>query len=409
MFCLCFLLACGGGRLAAQEDQMCLECHGDPGLVSETGDTLYVDGDRFSASVHGRMEIECAGCHQDLAGFEDWPHPEKLEKVDCSICHDDQLGDWEASVHGLPALEKNDLDAASCADCHGSHYVLPGEDPDSRVYPANLPHTCLSCHGDSKMESKHEGMGHTEKAISYLNSVHGQALEKRGLIISATCSSCHGSHSISSLTEFDLQIPKICGTCHATLYNDYLQGVHGEHYLEGNHDVPICTDCHGEHNILGPDDPQSEVNPKQVSAACSRCHEDMSLSRKYGLPIGRLDSYLNSYHGVALSLGDLRVANCASCHGFHDIRPSSDPKSSIYPEKLAKTCGECHLNARENFALGKIHVQNEREDNIGAWLVKQAYIVLIIGLMGGFVAFIAVDLYGHYRRRRVETGQDSEE
>ncbi|MBN2288759.1 MAG: cytochrome c3 family protein [Candidatus Glassbacteria bacterium] len=386
--------------LTAQENGLCFECHNDPGLTSGTGDSLYVDSERYAASVHGRMELECIDCHQDLAGFEDWPHPRRLERVDCGVCHDEPMSEWETGVHGLPARQRNDLDAAGCEDCHGSHYILPADDPASRVYPSNLPHTCLSCHGDTRLEGKHEGMGQAEKAVSYLNSAHGQALEKRGLIVSATCSSCHGSHKISPLTEFDLQIPKICGNCHGPIYHDYLQGVHGSEYLQGNADVPICTDCHGEHNILGPDNPESRVNPRQVGAVCSRCHEDKSLSSKYGLPLGRLDSYLESYHGVALELGDLRVANCASCHGFHDIRPSSDPESSIYPDNLAGTCGNCHPNAGENFAVGKIHVQDERKDNLGAWLVKKAYVLFISGLIGGFVAFIIVDLIAHRRRSR---------
>ena len=399
----------GGAALLAQENELCFECHNDPEALGSTGDSLYVDSERYTTSIHGRMEMECTGCHQDLADFEDWPHPERLEKVDCGMCHDDRVDDWESSVHGLPAQDKNDLDAASCADCHGSHYILPGDEPASMIYPSNLPYTCLSCHGDSKLEGKHEGMGRADKVVNYFRSVHGQALEKSGLIISATCSSCHGSHSIRPLTEFDLDIPRICGNCHAPIYNDYLQGVHGAAYLEANPDVPICTDCHGEHNILGPDDPKSEVSPKQLSAVCSRCHEDKSLSRKYGLPLGRLDSYLNSYHGVAIELGDLRVANCASCHDFHDIRPSSDPRSSIHPDNLAKTCGECHPNAGGNFALGKIHIQDEREDNLGAWLVKKAYLVFIFGLVGGFIAFITVDLFAHRRRKIARLEESGEE
>ncbi|MFC1614531.1 hypothetical protein ACFL5K_04475 [Gemmatimonadota bacterium] len=395
---LCLFGVFGCAWLAAQENELCFECHSDQELLGDDGDSLYVESERYALSIHGQMEMECVACHQDLAGFEDWPHLEQLEKVDCSTCHDEQTSDWEASVHGLPAREKGDIDAATCKDCHGSHYILPGGELASMVYPTNLPHTCLSCHGDKKLESKHKGMGQADKAVSYLNSVHGLALEKHGL--SATCSSCHGSHKISSLTEFDLQIPKICGTCHGSIFNNYLQGVHGFAYQQGNHDVPICTDCHGEHSILGHDDPESKVNPKHVGAVCTRCHDDMALSRKYGLPSGRQTSYLSSFHGVALDLGDPRVANCASCHGFHGIRSSADSLSSIHPGNLAKTCGECHPNAGENFARGKIHVQDELEDNIGAWLVKKAYLIFIIGLMSGFIAFIAVDLFGHRRRKR---------
>jgi len=230
------------------------------------------------------------------------------------------------------------------------------EEVTSRVYPTNLPHTCLNCHGDPELAVKHEGMGRSEIAKIYLESVHGQALEESGLVISANCASCHGSHKISSLEEFYPQIPKICGDCHAGIYEDYIQGVHGEAFVEGNKDVPLCTDCHGEHDIKSSGDPESTVSPRAVGENCSHCHEDMSLSAKYGLPTRRLASFRDTYHGIALNLGDIRVANCASCHDYHNIRPSSDPKSSVHPDNMTKTCGKCHPNAGENFARGKIHL-----------------------------------------------------
>ena len=38
------------------------------------------------------------------------------------------------------------------------------------------------------------------------------------------------------------------------------------------------------------------------------------------------------------------------------------------------------------------------EDNIGAWLVKRIYVIFIAGLIGGFIAYITVDLVAHRRR-----------
>ena len=32
--------------------------------------------------------------------------------------------------------------------------------------------------------------------------------------------------------------------------------------------------------------------------------------------------------------------NCASCHGFHKILPSSDPKSTVNTKNLGQTCGQ---------------------------------------------------------------------
>src|SRR5208283_906475 len=36
--------------------------------------------------------------------------------------------------------------AAKCADCHGSHDVLPLNDPKSTLSPENRVHTCAKCH-----------------------------------------------------------------------------------------------------------------------------------------------------------------------------------------------------------------------------------------------------------------------
>ena len=396
-------------RLRAQDNQVCFECHNDPGMVDSKGDTLYVDSERFTASVHAQNGVECVGCHLDLAGREDWPHPERLNKVDCALCHAEAFELWHKSVHGLPAEEKGDLDAASCSDCHGEHYIAAVSDPGSPVYPTNLPFDCLKCHGDPKLAGKHEGMGRSEVVQAYLGSVHGQALEKSGLIISATCASCHGNHLIQKLDDFYPRIPKDCGTCHAGIYNDYLQGVHGKAFLAGNKDVPICTDCHGEHNILSPGNPESSVSHNQVNQVCSRCHDNMALSTKYGLPGARLESYMNTYHGIAMGLGDVQVANCASCHDFHNIRPSSDSKSTVSQANLAETCGKCHPNATENFAKGKVHIQGRPEENFGAWLIKKAYVVFIAGLIGGFIAYIFIDLFAHRRRRQAAAKDQSRE
>ena len=118
-----------------------------------------------------------------------------------------------------------------------------------------------------------------------------------------------------------------------------------------------------------------------------------------------MDSFKNTYHGIALNLGDVRVANCASCHGFHNIRPSTDPQSKVNQDKLAETCGSCHPNAGENFARGKIHVLDSPEDNIGAWLVKRVYVIFIVGLIAGFLAYIVLDLMAY--RRRAKSNEES--
>src|SRR5207253_1309616 len=83
----------------------------------------------------------------------------------------------------------------------------------------------------------------------------------------------------------------------------------------------------------------------------ARCHEGVRLSQEFGFQGRRATTYLASYHGLASKLGSQIVANCASCHGVHNILPSSNPRSTINRANLVKTCGQCHPGVTEKFAL----------------------------------------------------------
>src|SRR5262249_56411080 len=87
---------------------------------------------------------------------------------------------------------------------------------------------------------------------------------------------------------------------------------------------------------------------------CARCHEGVRLSQEYGISARRATTYLESYHGLASKLGSQVVANCASCHGVHNILPSSDPRSTIHRANLIKTCGQCHPGVTEKFVAAPI-------------------------------------------------------
>ena len=163
--------------------------------------------------------------------------------------------------------------------------------------------------------------------------------------------------------------------------------------------MPVCTDCHSEHDIRSPSDLGSVVYATKVAAVCARCHDDERLARQYGLLTSRLKTFAASYHGMASKSGETRVANCSSCHGHHDIRPSTDPRSSIAAANIAATCGTCHPGAGENFSKGRVHVVSERTENRWAYTVKIVYLVVIGGLISAFLAFIAADLYRRLRGR----------
>jgi len=277
----------------------------------------------------------------------------------------------------------------------------------SRVYPTKQPQTCSRCHTDEEKVARHDLPNGASFVKRYRESVHGRAVTKAGLIVAAVCSDCHGGHRMQSTKDprspvWRTHIPQTCGQCHAGILGAYALGIHGQEFATGNPDVPICTDCHGEHTILSPRESASSVHPTHIAATCSKCHENEKLNKKYGLPSKRLISFIGTYHGVASEFGDVTVANCASCHGFHDILPSSDPRSSIHPANIPKTCGGCHPNAGANFAKGRIHVTEPREQNFGVYLVKKFYVGIIGSMVAGFVLLIGVDLFGRARRKRAQ-------
>jgi len=72
------------------------------------------------------------------------------------------------------------------------------------------------------------------------------------------------------------------------------------------------------------------------------------------------------------------VANCGSCHGVHNILPRSDPRSTVHPQNLGRTCGTCHPGAGERFALGPVHVKaGSASEHPMAHAVRLAYLVII--------------------------------
>lgn len=381
----------------------CLECHADADMMKEINPSLLVDQDKYTNSVHGSIGIQCVECHIDLEGTTDFPHKEILQKVQCQLCHQEIFATYSESVHGKSLLEKNNGEAASCVNCHGSHYILPKENPESMIFHRNIPHTCSLCHMDEKIAPARDTEG-SEIVKSYLKSAHGWALTRSGLAVSAVCTDCHGTHNIKSISEPNSKvarenIPTTCTKCHEGIYSVFIEGIHGQKFLEGNRDVPICTDCHGEHTIKPHYDPESAIYASHISEMCAKCHENERLIGKYKLPTARLSSYLKSFHGVASEFGDITVANCSSCHSHHDIRPVSDPKSTIHPDNIAKTCGQCHPGIDESIIKGEIHLAVAKESHWTVRLAKSLYIILIITMVTGFIAFIVTDVFAKRRER----------
>ena len=313
----------------------CLACHEDASLTATDGRSIAVAGKAFADSVHAPMA--CVDCHADLAQAE-FPHAEKLAMVDCSSCHADPVAAYGKGVHAQARLSGN-TKAANCVDCHGKHDIKKGSDPASPTYPLNLPATCGRCHGDPKI-IKDGGIKIGDVFAKYHDSIHGKALEKSGLLVSAKCTDCHGSHEIRRRTDpqsgvYRANIPATCGRCHGGIQTLYAAGVHGSKLAAGDTHVPACADCHTAHEIRRTD---ADAWKLDVLAGCGSCHEQS------------LATYRDTFHGQVTRLGFARVASCSDCHRAHDIYPKADPRSSVSDVHRVETCRKCHAQAGASFA-----------------------------------------------------------
>ncbi len=360
-------------RALADNDD-CLTCH-----------TL----EGFDASEHAAFE--CTSCHTHI---QEGPHddvpPQRVALETCATCHEEAVAQYSQGAHskaqgGAGAQADH---GATCADCHGNmHQALGHSNSASPMHWSRQAKACARCHADVELVDKLE-LRVARPVEAYLQSAHARAVEagKHG----AVCSDCHGAHAIlpSNDTASHLaraNVPSTCGTCHAEISEAYRNSVHGNALALGVAEAPSCTDCHGEHKILGPSEPTSPVFAANIPGeTCGRCHANERLSEKLGLGLGKVSAFQDSYHGLALRAGQLTVANCASCHGVHDIRSSRDPLSHVHVDNLARTCGKCHPGAGETLRSVSVHGAPDSNNTKAVAWVRYVYLWLI-GLTVGFM------------------------
>jgi formate dehydrogenase gamma subunit len=430
---------------AGSSTAACLECHNDQKLSTKKAGhsmSLFADPAVIGKSVHA--SLECTDCHE---GFDadSLPHRQPLTHVNCVSCHDDVGRRHAFHVRlGRPPVAVGDDTA--CTACHGTHAVAAIKSAEFPFARNRQSDSCGRCHAaarDQFLTSAHghalaAGMAeapicldchrlpvargpndklqiglkmaqtnlcescHVKKSevgartlmgakfvSSFDKSVHGSALQ-RGLVEAANCVDCHGSHEmnqamVTGSRVSKQRIPETCARCHKSQTAEYNFSVHAVALREGNLDSPVCTDCHGEHDILAHTNPTSPVYARNMSQeVCASCHASGRVARKYGMSTDSVETFADSYHGQSARGGGAEVVNCASCHTAHAIKTPLDPTSSIYKANLVATCGQCHPGANERFTVGNVHVSpaQRRESPVLYWIAN-LYVVMIFLVIGG--------------------------
>ncbi|MGD8621257.1 MAG: cytochrome c3 family protein [Anaerolineales bacterium] len=268
----------------------CLECHGDPdlSLTLPSGEEL---------SLHIPEQALEGSIHEQLG-------------ISCDSCHQ--------NITGYPHPE---IDYQTRRELSRSLYL-----------------SCELCHSNKYEET--------------LDSIHAEIAEA-GRLEAPVCTDCHGAHDIQDPDAPRSKVSLTCGQCHEQIAAEYRDSVHGAALIDlDNPDVPVCTDCHGVHNIQDPRTAQFRIASPEM---CAHCHDDPRIMEKYNLT-DVYDIYSLSWHGVDVSVYKANWPNiwhesavCTDCHGVHGIYPASDPKSKVNPENLLTTCQECHPDAGPNW------------------------------------------------------------
>lgn len=296
----------GSGSDAASS---CLMCHSYKTLSGTTanGDTvdLHIDAGELSSSVHGKADLGCASCHADITGY---PHS-AAGQIGCSQCHG-AGGVYEQPVTvNLPYDSARAMTAAlneTCRRCHEEQFKNTQDSTHMEVFTSGNEQApvCTDCHGSHGVQKPNQPLAreveicakcHQAVYSSYKASVHGKALLEEQNTDVPTCLNCHGVHNVKGPRDSSFRDDSIttCGGCHADkqlmakygisadVFQTYLDDFHGrtvnltrqEHNALPS-DKAVCYDCHGIHNILPPDNPESTVNSAHLMNTCQQCHAD---------------------------------------------------------------------------------------------------------------------------------------
>jgi len=194
---------------------LCAKCHADAAFMKRYNPQPYIFSvDEWRTSVHCKKISEgdtkvatCIDCH-GVHGIR--PHTDPSSPVyhtnvpaTCAHCHNpeymkgrtvptNQYTLYKTSVHGIALLQKGDLSAPACNNCHGNHGAVPPNTRDISV-------VCGNCHG-------REGELFESSPVKATLELEG----KRG------CVTCHSNHGVQRPSDAMVgsQEPGVCCSCH---------------------------------------------------------------------------------------------------------------------------------------------------------------------------------------------------
>ncbi|MCL5746336.1 MAG: cytochrome c3 family protein, partial [Acidobacteria bacterium] len=309
----------------------CAGCHeaGRRTGKREAGVPPAFDEAALRASPHAALL--CVNCHADLEG-KPLPHPEKLARVVCGNCHPDEQAQHDESLHGK-AVKRKDPMAPGCATCHGTHDIKRANAPQSRTSTMEIPKLCGNCHREGSPVSRTHNIPQDNILGNYLDSIHGEGLFRRGLTVTAVCTSCHSAHFVLPHTDprssiSKQNVVKTCTKCHARIETVHQKVIRGELWEKKPHMIPVCVDCHEPHKIR-----RVFYAQGMSDHDCLRCHGNPDLkavrgSRTVSMYV-KQDQLAGSRHSKTA---------CVQCH----TGATPGPDRPCRTMTAAVDCSICH-------------------------------------------------------------------
>lgn len=373
-------------------------------------------------------EGNCLSCHGAQAIRPLPPSHADYKEGVCLICHQSA----PAATPAASELGTTLADNADCLTCHSrtdfSMTLTSGEKLPLYVDPAILTASihggkllCTDCHTAitgfphpaPAIQSLREysiaqynlcQRCHFDNYTKSLDSIHYQ-LSSQGDLRAPLCTDCHGAHDVALPSQPRTRISQTCTRCHEEVSNQYRDSVHGKALLEeNNYDVPACTDCHQSHTI---EDPRTASFRLASVQLCADCHSNGALMAKYDISPNVVNSYLQDFHGRTVALvgkenKDIwaEEAVCTDCHGIHDIQKADSPSSPVIKANLVVTCAKCHPDASTNFPSAWLsHYEPSLHQAPLIFFVRWFYRILIPFIVVGISIHVILDFWKRITNR----------
>jgi cytochrome b subunit of formate dehydrogenase len=232
--------------------------------------------------------------------------------------------------------------AVTCVGCHSDVTKVPHGETE-KVDCSKV------CHMDRYETMAGQNFSHRDVAETVRESVHGVKPDDSPEVaqLKPDCKYCH----LNDLYALPEEVPsdevlKRCLNCHQE---------------KGLQDIFMHISHRFKHKTSRP--------PMEIVELCATCHADKDFHNVMGFNEAQaeaVDTYKETIHYRILQFGGNDTAQCVDCHAsesIHDIRPPSDPLSSIHVDNRFDTCnaGECHPGASPTISAVDSHLSKQKD------------------------------------------------